>query len=85
MVGLVVATHGRLADELVSTAEQIVGKLESAATCSIDPGMSPEEIQNCISRAISSVDSGQGVIVFADLFGGTPCNLSLTLTRHHTR
>jgi len=83
MVGLVVATHGRLADELVSTAEQIVGKLESAATCSIDPGMSPEEIQNSISRAISSVDSGQGVIVFADLFGGTPCNLSLTLTRHH--
>ncbi len=83
MVGLVVAAHGHLADELVTTAESIVGKLASVATCSIEPGVSPEDIRSKMSRAIASVDSGDGVIVFADLFGGTPCNQSLTLSRQH--
>jgi mannose PTS system EIIA component len=83
MVGLVVAAHGHLADELVTTAESIVGKLAGVATCSIEPGVSPEEIRQKMSRAISSVETGDGVIVFADLFGGTPCNQSLTLSREH--
>ncbi len=83
MVGLVVATHGRLGDELVATAEQIVGKLPRVATCSIQPGTSPQEIREQVERAIDSVEGGEGVIVLADLFGGTPCNQSLTLSRTH--
>ncbi len=81
MVGLVIATHGHLAEELVSTAEQIVGELADVATCSIDPGSSPEEIGEQMRRAVESVDSGEGVIVLADLFGGTPCNQGLMLSR----
>lgn len=79
MVGLVVATHGRLADELVATAEQIVGKLPSVATCSIEPGASPEAIRAQLAAAVKSVDQSDGVIVLADLFGGTPCKESLML------
>jgi len=79
MVGLVVATHGRLADELVATAEQIVGKLPLVATCSIEPGAAPEEIREKMREAIDSVETGDGVIVMADLFGGTPCKESLML------
>ncbi len=79
MVGLVVATHGRLADELVATAEQIVGKLPSIATCSIEPGTPPSEIRERMRAVVSSVDSGEGVIVMADLFGGTPCKESMML------
>jgi PTS system mannose-specific IIA component len=45
MVGLVVASHGRLADELVATAEQIVGKLPAVATCNIEPGSSAEDLR----------------------------------------
>ena len=81
MVGLVVATHGHLADELVSTAEQIVGKLHFVSTCLVEPGASAEEIRDQVKRAVQKVDQGEGVIVLADLFGGTPCNQSLTLSR----
>jgi PTS system mannose-specific IIA component len=81
MVGLVIAAHGHLAEELIATAEQIVGKLSSTATCSIEPGASPEMIRDQMRRAVSAVDTGDGVLVLADLFGGTPCNQGLTLTR----
>jgi PTS system mannose-specific IIA component len=81
MVGLVVATHGRLADELVATAEQIVGKLGNVATCSVEPGSLCEDLRGKIREAIHSVDQGDGVIVMADLFGGTPCKESLMLCR----
>jgi PTS system mannose-specific IIA component len=83
MIGLVVATHGRLAEELISTAEQIVGKLEAVAACSIEPGASPDDIRDQVKAAVASVDSGDGVIVMADLFGGTPCNQSLSLCGKH--
>jgi mannose PTS system EIIA component len=79
MVGLVVATHGRLADELVATAEQIVGKLPQVATCSVEPGSAPAAIREKVRAAVASVDAGEGVIIMADLFGGTPCKESLML------
>lgn len=83
MIGLVVATHGRLAEELVSTAEQIVGKLPSVATCEVAPGMSVEALRDRICQAVDSVEQGQGVLVLADLFGGSPCTQSLTLCSRH--
>ena len=79
MVGLVVASHGRLAEELVATAEQIVGKLPSVATCNIEPGTSVEDLRAKMKQAVAHVDSGDGVIVMADLFGGTPCKESLMM------
>ena len=81
MVGLVVATHGKLADELVATAEQIVGKLANVATCSIEPGASCVDLREKIRAAVAAVDHGDGVLVLADLFGGTPCKESLMLCR----
>jgi len=79
MVGLVVASHGRLADELVATAEQIVGKLPAVATCNIEPGSSVEDLRAKMKQAMAAVDQGDGVIVLADLFGGTPCKESLMM------
>jgi mannose PTS system EIIA component len=81
MVGLVVATHGRLAAEMVATAEQIVGHVEAAATVSLEPGASPQEIREKMREAVHSVDQGDGVIIMADLFGGTPCKESLMLCK----
>lgn len=79
MVGLVVASHGRLADELVHTAEQIVGTLPAVATCNIEPGTSVEDLRAQMRQAVTRVDQGSGVIVMADLFGGTPCKESLMM------
>ncbi len=79
MIGLVVAAHGHLAKELVHTAEQIVGKLSNIESVSIEPGASPEEIREKLRSAVHRTDDGSGVIVLADLFGGTPCNQSLML------
>jgi PTS system mannose-specific IIA component len=81
MVGIVIASHGRLADEMLATAKLIVGELSEVIACSIDPAASLDEIQRSIGQAVKRVDGGDGVIVFADLVGGTPCNQSLSLCR----
>ena len=79
MVGLVVATHGRLAEELLATVEQIVGELPQVAACSIKPGMLPLELREKVRDAVRAVDSGEGALVLADILGGTPCKESLML------
>jgi PTS system mannose-specific IIA component len=78
MVGLVVATHGRLAQELIATAEGIVGRLERCRAVSIGAGASMDEARTALHDAIREVDAGDGVLVLTDMFGGTPANLALT-------
>lgn len=79
MIGIVIAAHGHLAEELAKTATQIVGELPHVSTCSVAPGSSPEEIRAHIRDAVREVDEGDGVLVLADLFGGSPCTQSLML------
>jgi PTS system mannose-specific IIA component len=81
MVGLVIASHGHLAEELVSTASGIVGPLAKVATCSVAPGASADDVKQLLRDAVKAVDDGDGVIVFADLIGGSPCTQSLSLCR----
>lgn len=78
MIGLVVATHGRLAEELLRTAEGIVGPLEQCEGVSVAAGASMEDARTRLGEAIQRVDRGEGVLVLTDMFGGTPANLALT-------
>ncbi len=78
MVGLVVATHGQLADELLRTATGIVGPMERCEGLSITAGSSMEEARRQLGEAIQRVEDGQGVLILTDMFGGTPANLALT-------
>ncbi|HTN52190.1 MAG TPA: PTS sugar transporter subunit IIA [Anaeromyxobacter sp.] len=78
MVGLVVATHGRLAEELLQTAQGIVGPLERCQAVSIGSGMSMDDARARLAEAVRAVDGGEGVLVLTDMFGGTPANLALT-------
>ena len=78
MIGFVVVTHGRLAEELIATAEQIVGNLEGIKAVSITPSSSPEEARDNILKAVDSLDDVEGIIILTDLFGGTPSNLSIS-------
>lgn len=78
MVGLVVATHGRLGEELLRTAEEIVGAIAGARAVSISSSRPVEEARAELGQAIRAVDEGQGALVLTDMFGGTPANLALT-------
>ena len=78
MVGLVVATHGRLAEELLRTAEGIVGRLEQCEAVAVGADTSMDDARARLAEAVKRVDAGQGVLVLTDMFGGTPANLALT-------
>ena len=79
MIGLVLVTHGRLADEFVAALEHVVGKQERIAAIAIAPDDDMEARRRDIADAIAAVDLGRGVIVLTDLFGGTPSNLAISL------
>jgi PTS system mannose-specific IIA component len=79
MVGVVVATHGRLAEELLRTAEGIVGKLEACEAVSLGGvGASIDDARARLGELVKRVDGGDGVLVLTDMFGGTPANLGVT-------
>jgi mannose PTS system EIIA component len=78
MVGVVVATHGRLAEELLRTAEGIVGPLEQCEAVSVGGGASMDDARARLGEAVKRVDTGDGVLVLTDMFGGSPANLALT-------
>lgn len=79
MIGLVLVTHGRLADEFVTAMEHVVGPQQGVATIAIGPEDDMEGRRADIAAAIARVDAGAGVIVLTDLFGGTPSNLAISL------
>jgi mannose PTS system EIIA component len=81
MIGLVLVTHGRLATEFVVAMEHVVGPQRAIAPICIGPDDDMESRRTDIANAIAEVDTGRGVIVLTDLFGGTPSNLAISLMR----
>lgn len=79
MIGLVLVTHGRLAEEFATAMVHVVGPQEQVATIAIGPEDDMEARRSDIAAAIAKVDAGRGVIVLTDLFGGTPSNLAISL------
>jgi len=76
MIGVVVATHGKLAEEMIRTAETVVGPLEQVAPVSIVA--SAPDMRSDLKSAIQRVDQGEGVLLLTDLLGGTPTNLCVS-------
>ncbi|MBO6608896.1 MULTISPECIES: PTS sugar transporter subunit IIA [Altererythrobacter] len=79
MIGLILVTHGDLADHFVDAMEHVVGPQSAVATVCIGPSDDMEQRRQEIADAIASVEQGNGVIVLTDLFGGTPSNLAISL------
>jgi len=80
MQGMLVVTHGRLAEELVDSAKTIVGgPVEALEAVSIDWNDDVEEATERIRQAAERVDRGGGVVLLTDMFGGTPTNLALSM------
>ncbi|MEQ8443550.1 MAG: PTS sugar transporter subunit IIA [Alphaproteobacteria bacterium] len=79
MIGLVLVTHGGLADEFVAAMEHVVGAQENVATICIGPDDDMERRRNDILEKVKSVDTGEGVVLLTDMFGGTPSNLAISV------
>jgi len=79
MIGLVLVTHGRLAEEFLRALEHIVGRQELIEAVCIGGADRMEARRTDISEAVNRVDKGAGVIILTDMFGGTPSNLAISL------
>lgn len=79
MIGVVVVTHGHLADEFVSAAEHVLGPQRQMKAVAIGPDDDMEVRRGDILTAVRAVDSGAGVVILTDMFGGTPSNLAISI------
>lgn len=81
MIGLVLVTHGRLAEEFISVMEHVVGPQKQIAAVCMSPDDDMEKKRTEIVEKVRSVDSGKGVLILTDMFGGTPSNLAISITQ----
>jgi len=79
MIGLVIVTHGRLAEEFVSALEHVVGPQKLVETVCIGADDNMENRRQDIIAAVGAAETGAGVIVATDMFGGTPSNLAISI------
>jgi PTS system mannose-specific IIA component len=79
MIGLVIVTHGRLAQEFLYAMEHVVGPQTGVNAVCIGPEDDMEQRRRDILKAVAEVDDGQGVILLTDMFGGTPSNLAISV------
>ncbi len=78
MVGIIVVSHGRLAEALISSVEFLVGNLQKIKGVSIWPKDKEKEVKERIQQKMIEVDDGDGVVILTDILGGTPTNISLS-------
>ncbi|MBO6917019.1 MAG: PTS sugar transporter subunit IIA [Rhizobiaceae bacterium] len=79
MIGLVLVTHGNLAEEFKNALEHVVGQQEAVETICIGPEDDMDRRREDIVNAVKDADQGNGVIILTDMFGGTPSNLSISV------
>ncbi|MBW7851572.1 MAG: PTS sugar transporter subunit IIA [Rhodospirillales bacterium] len=79
MIGMVLVTHGRLAEELVAALEHVVGPQANVAAVCIGPDDDMEQRRRDILESVARVDDGSGVVLLTDMFGGTPSNLAISI------
>ncbi len=79
MIGVVLVTHGRLAQELRAALEHVVGQQTAIESISIEPDDDIEQRRTDIVAAVRRVDDGSGVVILTDMFGGTPSNLAISV------
>ena len=76
MVGIIVMTHGTLSEGIVDAAELITGPVTQVETLSLRREDNVNDLNAAFLAALDRVDTGDGVLVLADLLGGSPCNVA---------
>jgi PTS system mannose-specific IIA component len=79
MIGLVLVTHGRLAEEMIAALEHVVGPQRNIRAVCIGPDDDMEQRRVDILDSVTKADNGSGVILLTDMFGGTPSNLAISI------
>jgi PTS system mannose-specific IIA component len=79
MIGMVLVTHGRLAEEFIAALFHVVGEQQQVRAVCIGPDDDMEQRRQDILDAVADVDDGSGVVVLTDMFGGTPSNLAISI------
>ena len=79
MIGMLLVTHGRLAAEFIAALEHVVGTQRNIAAVCIGPEDDMEQRRQDILRCVGEVDTGNGVVILTDMFGGTPSNLAISV------
>lgn len=82
MIGMVLVTHGALANEFKSALEHVVGPQDFVETIAIGPDDDMERRRDDILRSVDAADQGRGVVILTDMFGGTPSNLAISVMQN---
>ncbi len=78
MIGMILIAHEQIAGEMLQAVEHVVGPQPLTETLSIAPDVDVDACKEQLKRLITRCDAGDGVLLLADMFGGTPCNLALS-------
>jgi len=77
MIGMVLIGHERIASEMLAAMEHVVGKQPLIETLDVHEGTNPDQLVEVLQAKIRACDLGDGVLLLADMFGGTPCNIAM--------
>jgi len=78
MIGIVLIAHTRIASEMLAAAEHVLGKQSLIMALNVENSDQPDQLHDQLLKILRQTDTGDGVLVFADMFGGTPCNVALS-------
>jgi PTS system mannose-specific IIA component len=84
MVGLVLVSHGRIAESFLEVSQEILGPVEGVRVVSLAEPIDQEKVMEDIQRARNEIEEGQGILILTDMFGGTPANLCFSLLEDST-
>jgi PTS system mannose-specific IIA component len=79
MVGLILVSHGRIAESFLAVSLEIFGPVEGVRVVSLSEPMDQEQVMEDIQRVRNEIDQGEGILILTDMFGGTPANLCFSL------
>ncbi|MFP4237402.1 MAG: PTS sugar transporter subunit IIA [Desulfonatronovibrio sp.] len=82
MLGIILVTHGNFGESLLDAATMILGQNENCTALGIDVSRPMNEIIDELQKTVKKMDTGHGVLILTDMFGGTPTNISLSLLSH---
>ncbi|MGB9598963.1 MAG: PTS sugar transporter subunit IIA [Myxococcota bacterium] len=82
MIGILIASHGRLGEEIIRTAEFIYGEIPKLKAVNLNGNESLSLLKEKINKMVDDLDDGDGVLILTDIFGGTPFNIAITLYNH---
>ncbi len=77
MIGLVLVAHNRVAGEMLKAAEHVLGPLPQVSVLDVSPGNATDQLRVMLQERVKECESGHGVLILVDIFGGTPSNVSL--------